>query len=605
MKRLRLPIPFSIKTNMILAFLGVSLISILILNLFTIHYFSEAVKKDFFTISGEAQSRLNYHLDDYFKQIASSTSTLLKSDLNQSWLSGKRVHTSDDIDNIQMELKRYVAFNFPEIIGMFLVNREQRIISMTGNINTDSLSYRNEPWYDLPPNDSLVILPTHRTAYPYPQQNGTPVLSLLIPIYSTDDLNVTGKLVIDITFSKIHDILGKSALGKTGFFFILADDRIVYHPNQDWLGMGVGRTDLASLSFDREEQSSIQYWNGDKMLVSVKRSTITDWNIVSIVPFDEMSSGLKAARGSTFFAFMIVSVAIIAVVPLVSNIFVKPIIRLKQVMQSVARGDFSVRAVDDAGQMEFQQLGHSFNRMVEQINELLETVYELRIQEMHVRLRQKEALIQALQNQINPHLLYNSLDIIKSIAYLENVPRVEKMAKNLADVYRYTAKYAESEVTIGDELTHLSKYLEIIRVRFPHYFESHIYVNEKFHDCLIEKLTLQPLVENAVKYGIEPKGGHGAIMVSAFQDDAVLVIEIADNGPGISEERMRELNERLAFITNHVKDKQLPQESLGIASVQARLVLKYGEDYGVALHSFPGRGTVVSIRIPYRSPKIG
>ncbi|WP_409345426.1 sensor histidine kinase [Paenibacillus sp. MBLB4367] len=604
MKR-KLPFPFSIKTNMILAFLGVSLISILILNVFTVYYFSEAVKKDFFTISGEAQSRLNYHLDDYFKQIVSSTSTLLKSDLTQSWLSAKRVHTSDDIDNIQMELKRYVAFNVPEIIGMFLMNREQQIISMTGNINTESRSYGNEPWYDLPMNDALVILPTHRTAYPYPQQSGTPVLSLLIPVYSTDNLNVTGRLVIDITFSKIHDILGKSALGKTGFFFILAKDRIVYHPNKEWLGMKVGDTDLEPLSFDRAEQSSIQYWQGQKMLVSVKRSTITDWDIVSLVPFDEMSSGLKAARGSTFYAFLILSVVIIAVVPLVSNIFVKPILRLKQVMHNVARGDFTVRAVDNAGQMEFQQLGHSFNRMVEQINELLETVYELRIQDMHVRLRQKEALIQALQNQINPHLLYNSLDIIKSIAYLENVPKVEKMAKNLADVYRYTAKYADGEVTIGDELTHISKYLEIIRVRFPHYFESYICVNEKFYDCQIEKLTLQPILENAVKYGIEPKGGHGAIIVSAYEDEEDLVIEIADNGPGISEERMQELNERLEFITQHVKDKLLPQESLGIASVQARLVLKYGEAYGIALHAFPGRGTVVSIRIPYRIPKIG
>ncbi|MNI01214.1 Sensor histidine kinase YehU [compost metagenome] len=594
---------FSIKTNMTIAFMSVSLISILILNMFTNYYYNESVKKDFLMISSEAQSRLNNHMDDYFKYVVSSTSTLLKSDLTQLWLSRTSELPTMDIDNIEIELRRYVALNFPEILGMFLMDKDQQIIAMNGENYIGSKKYNNEPWYDLPLNEKLVILPTHLTLYP--QNSGIPVLSLLIPIYNTNSLELKGRLVIDISLSKIQGILGTSKLGKTGLFFLVTEDTIVYHPNRELLGLKLNQTELGKLTFDSEETTSIQHWQKDKVLVAVNRSTITDWRIVSLVPYDEMASGLEAAKYATYVAILFLGGLIVAAVNMVSGIFVKPLLRLKQLMQSVARGDLNVRANQESWQLEFQQLEYGFNRMVEQLNELLGTVYELRLQEMNIRLRQKEALIQSLQNQINPHLLYNSLDIIKSIAYLEEVPRVEKIAKNLADVYRYTARFADNEVTLDEELIHLEKYLEIVHLRFPHNFQGLLTINDKYRKCLIEKLTLQPIVENAVKYGIEARGGSGAIIVSAYEDQEDLIIEIADNGPGISASRLADIQARLDYITNHVKDHYISQDSLGLANVHARLVLKFGERYGVSLSPLLSKGMVVTIRVPYLIRKNG
>ena len=124
-------------------------------------------------------------------------------------------------------------------------------------------------------------------------------------------------------------------------------------------------------------------------------------------------------------------------------------------MQKVSRGNLSVRAEIVSGHDDFQQLNRSFNQMVEQLDDLIRTVSELRLQEAHIRLRQKDAVIEALQNQINPHMLYNSLEIIKSMAYLENTDAIIRMSTNLGDVYRYTAKITEKEVPLKEELDHV------------------------------------------------------------------------------------------------------------------------------------------------------
>jgi two-component system sensor histidine kinase YesM len=140
--------------------------------------------------------------------------------------------------------------------------------------------------------------------------------------------------------------------------------------------------------------------------------------------------------------------------------------------------------------------------------------------------------------------------------------------------------------------------LEIIRIRFSTDFQSHIYVNEKFMSCPVVKLIMQPIVENAVKYAIEPMAGKGAILVSAYDEKEDLIIEIVDNGPGIADDKMEELKKRLSIISSTESLNDNESESLGITNVHTRLVLKYGRGYGVHLDSFPGRGTVVSLRIP-------
>ncbi|MEK3910289.1 sensor histidine kinase [Paenibacillus sp. FSL H7-0331] len=599
-------IRFPIKVSMVVLFLGISLLSMILMGIFSHFNYSNTVKKDFHTVTDEATKRLNHHIEFYFEQLSKTTKTLVKEEPIQSWFDGSRSINIFEADEIEAMLRRHVALNYSEVAGVFLMSTDKRVLAMR-SYNSSGENFSTEPWFAVSFSDQRVLIPTHTITYP--QQMGMSVISMLNPVYSSSSLAPIGFLVMDLGLNEIEATFERSKLGNTGQFMLLSqDDTIIYHPVKEWRGRKLADTPLGQLGTPAEGGVSIRTYNGEKVLVSTSSSKVLGWRVVAIVPFDEMASGLYSARNSTIIAFALIAVMVMFLVPLVSNLFVTPVLHLKHNMNRVFQGDYKTRAEFQQGMNEFQKLNYSFNKMVEQLDNQLNTISNLKLQDVHTRLRQKEAYIQALQNQINPHLLYNSLDVIKSIGYLNNDDLVVSMAANLADVYRYTAKISDNEVSFKDELAILEKYLEITHIRFPKKFFSQITVNPKFHDCLLVKLTVQPIVENAVKYAVEPRAGDAAILVSAYDDKDDLVIEIADNGGGISESKLAELTQGLKDISENVNNEEFIQtESLGIRNVHTRLFLKYGEGYGLSLTSFPDRGTVVSIRIPfsYRGTKNG
>jgi two-component system, sensor histidine kinase YesM len=588
---------FSIKTKMVLAFLSVSMLSVLLLGLFSNYYYSRAAEREFFAISGEATARLNYHLDYYYRQLQQSTHSLIQNDIVQGWLTSESF-TNIDVQNVEKELRRYLALNYSEIQGMFLISQSNAIVSMAQSFGKLD-RFADEPWYGAAMSPDIVILPTHIAKYEVAY--GRPVMSVLLPIFDKETLGQIGTLVVDISLQEIDRAMKVSRLGSSGIFFIVSsDDSIVYHPNEEWNGVPRPQTELASLPIPDHSDTSIVQFQGSDYLIGSSRSPVTDWRIVSFVPFAEVAVGLSSARLSMLWVLLIITLLVIVVVPLLADRFVSPILTLRGLMRQVSKGDLSVQSESVPGQDELGQLFHSFNVMVKRLDELLVTNSRLQMKEMQALLKQKETMIKALQNQINPHLLYNTLGIIASMAYLQNAPVIQRMARNLSDVYRYTAKFTDMEVKLEDELLQLRKYLDIIHVRFPKHFQSSFLVNEKFNKCLVVKFILQPIVENAVKYAIEPRGGAGAVMISAYNEGTDLVIEVADNGPGIEEAELLRITGQLEEISAAAEQNTVQQDSLGIANVHARLVLQYGGVYGVKLTSFIGRGAVVSLRIPIR-----
>jgi two-component system sensor histidine kinase YesM len=600
LKRIRKVWNMSIKVKMVLAFLSLSVFSVLLLGAFSNYYYSKATEQEFNTISSEALARINYHLDYYYQQLQHSTISLIQNDLIQEWLISK-TYTNNDVLNVEREIRSYLALNYSEIQGMFLISKTQPIVSMAQSFaKLDRFS--DEPWYGIPLSDRLQILPTHTARYE--GANGQPVLSVLIPIFDKKSLDLVGRLVVDISLQEFNLSFRSSKLGDSGTFFVLSEDNtIIYHPNDALNGLPIGITELASLKIPDKSEAMRQEFQGVNYLVAGSKSVVTGWSTVSIVKFDEMAVGLRSARISVLLVLGIITLVVILVVPLLTDRFVSPILTLRRLMRQVAEGDLRVQTQSIPGKDELQQLFHSFNFMVRRLDELMVTNSRLHLRDIQAQLMQKEALIKALQNQINPHLLYNTLGIIKSMAYLEKVPIIEKMARNLAEMYMYTARIWEMEVSLEEELGQLHKYLEIIHVRFPKQFQSQFLINEKFINCRVVKLVLQPIVENAVKYSIEPRGGEGLVIISAYDEGTDLVIEVADNGPGFAEEELAQINVQLGGISNGADQTNYKQDSFGIPNVHARLFLKYGSGYGVTITSFPGRGTVVSIRIPIVSPR--
>lgn len=605
---------FSFKTKILALVLSVSFISVVLMAVFTSYYYTVSAKKDFYLIAEDSTARINHQLDRYFNQIAQSTYASIagplptnpllgnnpESGLLQNWLkSGERFSLTEE-SLVQGILTRYIALNDSNILGIVLRSLDDRVAySQDSNLPQND----SAPWIANPMSERLRVVPyyydrnsTTATAYPF--------VTLIIPVFDPNTVKMVGNLNIALSISEISNILGQARLGKTGYFFIVDSmGKIIYHPDIQFVGELLDHTALHEIRL-AEEYGEVKQ-EGETYLVSNNHSNLTGWNIVAYVPMDEMANGLNVARNSTLLIMTGIIVLSLLFTPRIVGLVVRPIRRLSQLMKRVENGELTVSAEVVPGKDELQQLNRSFNRMTERLKELILNVHYLEMKEAHLQLRQRDALIQALQNQINPHLLYNTLEIIKSIAYIEKVPMIEKMVTNLASVYRYTSKMPGSEVPLRDELRNLQHYLEIVDIRFSPKFQSRILVDEPYMDCQIIKLSIQPIVENSVKYAVEPKNGNAVIQIEAFEDQGDLVIEVSDNGNGFSEEALQRIQESFRAVEEQSgrATTDNTEESVGIINVHARMVLNYGAPYGVSIRSVQGQGSVVALRFPKKIKK--
>jgi len=263
----------------------------------------------------------------------------------------------------------------------------------------------------------------------------------------------------------------------------------------------------------------------------------------------------------------------------------QPIIELSEVTDQVSKGDLSVRSEVRNG-AEMEVLSNSLNAMIDKINELLEQV-----KKEQIRLRKAE--FELLQSQINPHFLYNTLDTIVWLAEAGEQEKVVSMVGSLSEFFRTSLNQGKDIISIKEELLHVRSYLEIQQVRYRDILEYEIQVDEGLYSYMIPKITIQPLVENALYHGIKNKRGIGKITISGRKQKNGFEIRIEDNGIGMTEERMAEVRDGILHKVPTEKDMY------GLYNVNERIRLNFGEEYGLELDSLYNEGTVVAIVLPY------
>ena len=263
----------------------------------------------------------------------------------------------------------------------------------------------------------------------------------------------------------------------------------------------------------------------------------------------------------------------------------RPIRELSMVTDQVTKGDLTVRSDVRTG-VEISMLSDSLNTMIDKINELLEQV-----KKEQIRLRKAE--FELLQSQINPHFLYNTLDAIVWLAESGEQKKVVSMVGSLSEFFRTSLNQGKDMISIKEELQHVRSYLEIQQVRYQDILAYEICVPEELFSYLIPKITIQPLVENALYHGIKNKRGLGKIVVSGKPEESFFLLQVSDNGIGISPERLTQ-------VRDGIQKKVLTGKDIyGLYNVNERIRLNFGEEYGITIESTYGEGTMVNIRLPY------
>ncbi len=337
-------------------------------------------------------------------------------------------------------------------------------------------------------------------------------------------------------------------------------------------------------------EENIEIWENDVQIVTaLLRETIFQYIYYEIQDIQESRAEYQNFF-MTMIRFSLLAFALILALIVIMSYYIplsitQPIIELSEVTDQVSKGDLSVRS-EVRSSAEVQVLSDSMNAMIDKINELLEQV-----KKEQIRLRKAE--FQLLQSQINPHFLYNTLDTIVWLAEAGKQEQVVSMVESLSEFFRTSLNQGKDIISIKEELQHVRSYLEIQQVRYRDILEYEIQVDEELHSYLIPKITIQPLVENALYHGIKNKRGTGKITISSRKQKNGFEIRIEDNGIGMTEERMEEVRDGIW------QKGPAEKEIYGLYNVNERIRLNFGEEYGLDLDSLYKEGTVVTVMLPY------
>lgn len=267
-----------------------------------------------------------------------------------------------------------------------------------------------------------------------------------------------------------------------------------------------------------------------------------------------------------------------------------PICTIETVLTGASKGKTKFD-LDSLGQPKY------LSSIFKELNALLNNIQDLMVRESTAQLLKKQATLDALQSQINPHFLYNTLDCIRGQALRYGAKDIEIMTLSLSKFFRYSISNANSVVTLEEELNNVNCYLLIQQVRFNNRFIKKSYIDEDTLNCLIPKLILQPIIENAIHHGLEAKMKEGTLTLKAYITEQRLIIHVKDDGQGISQQQLERINHALASNTpiESSKDNRI---SVGLSNVNSRIKFNYGDMYGIHIYSTQGIGTNVQLNLP-------
>ena len=394
-----------------------------------------------------------------------------------------------------------------------------------------------------------------------------------------------GVFFIDLNYSAISGLCDQSTVGTKGYAFILdAKGNIVYHPQQQQLYNEL-QTENISLIMDTDEDTVLTGTGNDGKLYSISRSEKTGWTVVDCTNVKELLSKSRQAQS----VYVLTAIILVIVALLFSRFMARsitlPIQKLRDSMKKVQEGDFSVSDVVVDSKNEIGSLTKSFDVMTHRIHELME-------QNVHEQEEKRKSELKALQSQINPHFLYNTLDSIIWMSEGKKNEEVVLMTASLARLLRQSISNEDEVVPIANEVEYARGYLTIQKMRYKDKLEFQIEVDPSILYIPLIKLVLQPIIENAIYHGLKYKESKGLLIVKGFMKDGNAVLQVIDDGVGMDEETLA-----------HIYDKHkvnYHSNGVGVYNVQKRLKLYYGEDYGITYTSELGKGTTATITIPGR-----
>lgn len=576
----------SIQSTMMISFSALMAFAVLIFLLIALNFTSRTIYENSNNYASQIVRQVNYDIDAYIDYMENISSLMAKSGDLSLYL----FEENQPKEEIEAERERILTqFNTimesrGDIYNIAAVGDNGRyIINQGEDILTPYIDIESLDWYQaaMHSDTGIAVSSSHvqnaiRSSYKW-------VITLSRGLVNNRTGETEGIFFVDMNYSAISDLCNNNSIGNKGYIFVLdAEGNVIYHPKQQLMYGGLLTEHIKEI-MKCEEDSLIVRDGTEHKLYTLSRSDKTGWTVVGAAYTLELLKNNKQAQIQYILAAILLVLGVLLISNILSREITKPLRRLTESMSRVEKGQFAKANVDVTMENEIGSLGKSYNLMTERIHTLMEqNVYEQK--------QKRKNELKALQAQINPHFLYNTLDSIIWMSEAGQNDEVVEMTSALAKLLRQSISNDNEQVELRQEIEYVKNYLTIQKMRYQDKLEYTIEIEPDVCHVMIVKLVLQPIVENAIYHGIKYKGSKGTLRIRAYAAGEDVCIAVEDDGIGMDETVLRNIFDK--------RKKAHKQNGVGVPNVQNRLKLYYGEKYGIIYESRCGEGTRAIIRIP-------
>ena len=537
---------------------------------------TEAIREENQTVINQ----VNLSVDSYLRTIMKLSDSLYYGVIKNADLSEKSINS---------EFTLLYDNNKDQISNIALLSKEGELLAaMSAARLKTGMDVTREEWFQntLERTDNLHFsLPHVQYIFDNSENQYRWVISLSRAVEITQGTATDqGVLLIDITYGSLKQLLDNVAMGNGGYLYLVsAWGDLIYHPRMQLIDAGLTGENLEAAARYRDGNYQ-EIYLGEKRDLAVKSVGYTGWKIIGVMPergfsLNRIKTKLFVVFVAAFFVFLLAMIN-----AYISSRITAPIQELEKSVNALEAGELDTE-VYTGGSYEIQHLGRSIGDMAKRIQELMQDIVA-----EHESKRKSE--FDTLQSQINPHFLYNTLDIIVWMIENEQKNEAVRVVTALARFFRISLSKGKSIIPVRDELEHVRNYLMIQQMRFKNKFTYRIEEEPEILGLASLKLMLQPLVENAIYHGMEFMDGDGEILVKAGLKEGKLCFLVADNGLGMTGEQV----EQILSGKPHASSRR--GSGIGVKNVNERIRLYFGEEYGLSIDSEPDEGTRIRICLP-------
>lgn len=588
--------PSRLSSKLIIAYTLLTVIPMSLLGLVSYWQYEQSMERQLGELMPRFLQQANANIMKQMAEIAEMPDLLFNSETVISILRQDSYQKRSEYNQDQYEVNRYLTRTYlqsnanPDILGVFIFSKNRFFHSSRLEFsglpeNGISLPYGQ----DLDLRQAKLILPGEiDLAF----ANQEPYFVILNQIHDVDNRKNLGTMLVAVSLTFFDRIFQTFMDHEDSVFWVMKrTGEIVYHTDRSQ----IGRLDRELPHYPVANGSFRMGRGNDGRIISLSDAGQFDLILAHSIPLRTLTKSTDLMRTVTMILFALIAILTSVMSILIVLKITRPLNRLSRAMREVERGRFQVdvpvHTRDEVG-----RLARSFQSMMATIRDLIERNYEIRI-------RQKEAELYALQQQINPHFMYNTLETINMAVEEGKTGIVVDMVTVLGRMLRYSVGKRTPWVTIAEEVRHVQDYLTIQQIRFKDRLSFEIQDKIDMDQLWTPKFILQPVVENAVKYGLESRKQLSVQIVISREFGARsgkedVVFRVRDNGPGIPPERLEQLEASLRSDLLPAKDS-----GFGLVNVNARIAMMLGQDYGVQVHSIVDKGTEVTLRIPVIGPE--